>query len=151
VICVDSSVAAKWVLSEADADKAVALYEDAARARERVVAPPLLPIEVTNIVWQRVRRQMVTLADAEEILRRFLAFRVTLLSPGTLHHDALRIAASYFLPATYDAYYVALAQQIDAALWTADARLLNTLDGRLTFVQPLSSYRPATAGREGGR
>jgi predicted nucleic acid-binding protein len=145
VICVDSSVAAKWILSEEDADKALALYDEAARAREPVVAPALLPIEVTNIVWQRVRRRMLELADAEEILRRFLAFRVTLLSPGTLHHDALQVAASHALLATYDAYYIALAQQLDVVLWTADARLLHTLAGRLPFVQPLSRYQPADA------
>jgi predicted nucleic acid-binding protein len=37
VICVDASVAAKWVLPEEHTDKALTLYHDTAGAREMVI------------------------------------------------------------------------------------------------------------------
>ncbi len=36
-------------------------------------------------------------------------------------------AAHYKLPAAYDAQYLALAEWMKMDLWTADARLINTL------------------------
>ncbi|MGI8826522.1 MAG: type II toxin-antitoxin system VapC family toxin [Chloroflexota bacterium] len=145
MIGVDASVAAKWVLHEAHAETAAALYDDAARVREAVVAPSLLPIEVTNILWQRVRRHLLTREEADDALTRFLAFRVRLVSPDTIHRDALTLAAVYALPAVYDAHYLALAQQLDITLWTDDQRLLNTLGGQLAFVRSLHSYQETDA------
>ena len=37
------------------------------------------------------------------------------------------IAATYHLPATYDAHYLALAEHLGVELWTADTRLVNAL------------------------
>ena len=42
------------------------------------------------------------------------------------------------LPATYDAYYLALAKRYDAALWTADNRLRKRLEGSGLRVEVLS-------------
>lgn len=140
MICVDASVAAKWILDEELTDTAAVLYDDAIRSREPIVAPQLLPIEITNILWQRVRRQLLIRAQADDALTQFLAFRVTLISPFALNHDALTLAANYALPATYDAHHLALAQQLGVTLWTDDARLLNTLGGQLSFVRSLHTY-----------
>jgi predicted nucleic acid-binding protein len=55
MICVDASVAVKWILNEENSDRANALYRAAMRTGETIVAPPLLPLEVTNILRQRMR------------------------------------------------------------------------------------------------
>ena len=59
-VCVDASVAAKWVLPEEHRDKALTLYEDCQRIDTVVVAPPHLPIEVTNVIRRRVARRLIT-------------------------------------------------------------------------------------------
>jgi predicted nucleic acid-binding protein len=141
LICVDASVAAKWVLDEPLSDMARALYDDASANEEPTVAPSLLPIEMTNILWQRVRRGLLTMPQADEALARFLAFPITLALPASLHRDALFVSSTYLLPATYDAHYVALAQQLGATLWTDDQQLVKALDGQLGFVRALSDYR----------
>src|SRR5579885_2925801 len=139
MIVVDASVAAKWVLTEQHSDKAEALHDACARAGEPIVAPPL-PIEITNILRQRMRREGLPLADAVVLLQRFLAFPVTLAAPAQLHQDALILAETHNLPAVYDAHYIALAQALGCDLWTADQRLVNAVADQLPFVKWIGAY-----------
>jgi predicted nucleic acid-binding protein len=141
VIVVDASVAAKWVLAEPHSDKAEALHLACARAAEPIAAPPLLPIEVTNILRQRMRREGLALTDAVLLLQQFLAFPVALVAPAHLHEDALVLAETYNLPAVYDAHYVALAQALGCDLWTADRRLVSALASQLPFVKWIGAYQ----------
>jgi predicted nucleic acid-binding protein len=144
VICVDSSVGAKWVLPEEHSEQALDLYQQASQAGQEVVAPPLLPIEVCNILRQRVRRGLLTSEDARRALDRFLDFPIRLAAPSRPHSSALALADQYDLPAAYDAYYLSLAGDLGARLWTADRRLLRAIEGRLPFVSWIGDYQPAT-------
>lgn len=144
MICVDSSVAAKWVLPEEHSEQALDLYQQVTQAGQEVVAPPLLPIEVCNILRQRVRRGHPTSEDATLALDRFLEFPVRLAAPSRPHSRALALAAQYDLPAVYDAYYLSLARELGTRLWTADRRLLRAIEGRLSFVSWIGDYRPGT-------
>jgi predicted nucleic acid-binding protein len=146
MICVDASIAAKWVFAEELQQEAEALYQETVASGERIVAPPLFPIEVTNIVRQRMRRAkrpgepILSLAEARQHLERFLSFSVELRLPPHLHKHALELAATHGLPAVYDAHYVALAQMIGCELWTADRNLVNTLQNKLPFVRWIGDY-----------
>jgi predicted nucleic acid-binding protein len=146
MICVDASVAAKWVFAEELSDQAEALYRRAVTTGERIIAPPLLPVEVTNVIRQRMRRAKspgeppLSLVEATAIRERFRNFPVQLAMPAELHQRALELADAYGLPAVYDAYYLALAQLLGCAFWTADQNLVNTLQDRLPFVRWLGHY-----------
>jgi len=148
MICVDASLAAKWVFGEELQQQAEALYQETIVAGERIVAPPLLPIEVTNIVRQRMRRAkqpgepILSLAEARQHLERFLTFSVELRLPPGLHQRALELAHAHGLPAVYDAHYVALAQLLDCPLWTADRSLVGAVQEKLPFVRWIGDYRP---------
>lgn len=144
MICVDSSVAAKWMLPEEHSEQALDLYQQVTQAGQEVVAPPLLPIEVCNILRQRVRRGLLTSEDATRALDRFLDFPVRLAAPSRPHSRALALADRYDLPAVYDAYYLSLAQKLRVRLWTADRRLLRAIEGRLPFVSWIGDYRSGT-------
>ncbi len=143
MIGVDASVAGKWVLPEDYTTQALALVHVAVQADEWIVAPPLLPFEVTNILRQRMRRRGMPLLDAEQALVEFATFPVTLISSDELHRHALSIAEVYGFPAAYDAHYVALAQILECELWTDDRRLINAVSHRLAFVKWIGDY---TAG-----
>ncbi len=143
MICVDASVAAKWVFVEEHSPEARALLRTALQSMEPIIAPPLLPSEVANIIRQRQRRGQLELDDARAILASFLALPIALLSPETLYDRALILAHEYDLPAVYDAQYIALAELLGAALWTADRRLARSLGGGLPFVHVLANWRPA--------
>jgi predicted nucleic acid-binding protein len=108
-----------------------------------MVAPALMPIELTNILRQRMRRQPpMSLMEARARLAQFLAMPINLATPSGLYDRALELAANHNLPSAYDALYVALAEHLGCELWTADERLINNLRGRLGFVKGIASYTP---------
>jgi predicted nucleic acid-binding protein len=144
VICVDASVAIKWVLNEERSDKARALYGAALEADELIVAPNLLPLEVTNILRQRMRGEDgLSLTEAARQLDVFLALRIEFHNPTGLHYQALVLADALGLPATYDAHYLALAEHLGCELWTDDQRLIRQVGSSLPFVRWIGDY-PAT-------
>lgn len=140
MICIDASVAAKWLFEEEDSDKADALYHACVSADVPLVAPPLLPIELTSIVRRRMVRDRLSLEQASEVLEHFLSFPVSVIMPDRLHQTALTLAATYNLPAAYDAHYLALCQLLGCAFWTNDQSLVNMLGNRLAFVRRLGDF-----------
>lgn len=140
MICADASVAAKWSFVEEYSGEARALLRDALAQQEPIVAPPLLPSEVANIIRQRMRQGQVQLDEARALLAQFLALPISLQTPQTLYDQSLVLADQHNLPAVYDAHYVALAELLGATLWTADQRLLRALGGRLPFVRWIGDY-----------
>ena len=140
MICVDASVAAKWVLAEDDSDTALALYRG--QAAGEVIAAPFLPVEVTNAIWRRVARGSLTRSEADEALADFLEFDLELATPSGIYRAAIGLADRFARPAVYDMLHVALAQIAGCELWTADLHLLNALGGQLRFVKPLAMFSP---------
>jgi predicted nucleic acid-binding protein len=140
MICIDASVAAKWVFIEEDSDLARAAFRG--HEDSGIIAPAFMPAEVTNSIRRRVARGLMTNEEGERALDLFLSFEVTLSIDAAVHVEALRLAHRYGRPAAYHMHYVALAQIAGCDLWTADERLLNAVGGRLGFVKPLSVYKP---------
>lgn len=140
MICVDSSVAAKWSFVEEHSIQARALLRVALEQHDLIIAPPLLLSEVANVIRQRRRQGRLDLDEARALLAQLLAVPVSLQAPETLYDRALVLAEQYSLPAIYDALYVALAEIRDVTLWTADQRLLRALGGRLSFVRWIGDY-----------
>jgi predicted nucleic acid-binding protein len=137
MICVDASVAVKWIVEEEHTDRALALYFDASRADEVIVVPSLLPIEVTNILRKKMRQEGLTRERATALLDLFLNFSIAIYNPVGLYRQALVLADTYSLPAIYDAHYLALAQRLDCDLWTDDRKLTQI---NLPFVRRIGDY-----------
>ncbi|MDQ3227362.1 MAG: type II toxin-antitoxin system VapC family toxin [Chloroflexota bacterium] len=141
MICLDASVAVKLLLDEERSDQARGLFRGVRRAGEAIVGPPLLPLEVTNILRQGIRPTGgISLAEAIVHLDDFLALPIEIHDPPRLHHQALALAAAHGLPATYDAHYLALAQHFGCDLWTDDLRLLRQVGDSLPFVRSLGEF-----------
>ncbi len=141
MIVVDASVAAKWVLPEQHSERALAFVTSCMQTGQAVIAPPLLPFEIANILRQRMVRQGLALVDADRLMADFLDFPVTLAPSAGLHQRALAIAEAHALPAAYDAHYLALAEAQGCVLWTDDRRLLRLLGGALPFAQEIANYQ----------
>ncbi len=143
-VVVDASVAVKWVLPEEHTDRAHALMAASTQARQRIVGPPHLTVEVVNAIYQRRRRgapsERLNEAEADQALARFLAFPLALLNPPPLYSHAFAFARTHGLSNVYDSAYVVLAQLLHTTLWTADETLLNALGTAAPWVRSISAY-----------
>lgn len=144
-IIIDANIALKWVLNESDSNLAEALLIELNRKGIVMYAPALLTYEVTNILYQHVRKGTITLEKAKEAIKDVLStgLKVEFAQDTTLNIKALELAQRFNLPATYDAHYLALAEREQCELWTADRRLWNSIRGKLPWVRWLGDYHPA--------
>ena len=117
-ICVDASVAVKWVLPEDDSDEALRLW----RSSGELWSPDLLLIECANAIRHRVEHGPLEAEDAVRLLRALLGVDLNLLSSREIAEEALGIALQTGLT-VWDACYVVVARGVGAELWTADHQL----------------------------
>lgn len=139
-VCVDASVAVKWVLPEEHSEQALVLYEDAIESGQTVIGPPHLPVEVTNAIWRQVARGLMSNVEGREALSIFNRFQVALQIPGDLLERGFDIARQHKRPTVYDTLYVALAEIKGCTLWTADMKLLNALGKKASWVRWIGDY-----------
>ena len=64
-VIVDASVAAKWLLSEPDSERALALLGEWSEGRLDGLAPAILPAEVASTLWKRAIRGLIPAQTAE--------------------------------------------------------------------------------------
>ncbi len=116
MIVVDSSVAFKWIVEEAGSASAAALIG------EDLIAPDLLLAECGNAMWKLLAKGHVDEGHALASLATLDRF--VRLVPATEHAlRAFTIAAGLNHP-VYDCYFLAVAEQFQCELITADVRLI---------------------------
>ena len=140
-IVVDSSVMAKWVLPEADSPQAQAIIAEAARTGNRLIVLDLVYPEVTNAIWKRHYRGLISLDEARLLLDKLLACPVHVEPAYRLLRPGLEIAAKY-RRAAYDALFVALAQDLGLGGVTADEPLHNAVHGDFPSIVLLRDWKP---------
>ena len=131
---VDASIAIKWLVEEDHSREADQLLTAWDRDNTRVTAPHLLPTEVANGLYQRVRRGHLSLATAVQLAAAFLEKDIALVQSVHIHLRAMRIASELAQNAAYDAHYLALAESLDCDLWTADRRFHQAATGSFPRV-----------------
>lgn len=136
VVIVDASFALKWVLLEEHSDKAITLLDRWTSERKAVIAPALFTYEVTNIIYRRVVRNLLTYEEAMQALTDLFSEGISLnfSQYEEISKQAMRLAHRYGLPASYDAHYLALAARENCEYWTADIRLWNVVKSKLSWV-----------------
>jgi predicted nucleic acid-binding protein len=149
---VDASVVIKRLIPEDYSEQARALFTDCLQNGQPLFAPPLLPSEVTNVLYQRTRRQAntISVSDAEQALALFLLLPIRLEASPDLYPRALAFARTHGLRATYDSVYVALAQILGVEVWTADERLVRDVGTTAPWVHWIGNY-PLPQSARGSR
>lgn len=133
-ICVDANIIVRLVAPDPDRD-IQPMWQQWRVSGAEIIAPTLLRFEVVNAIHRRQVAGQISRSLAEDLVSTALDMPITYINEPWLHLDALRLAGSLGLPASYDAHYVALAQHFGATLWTADKRLYNAVHAHLDFVR----------------
>ena len=144
VVVVDTSLVLKWILKEADSDKAIALLIQWGNEQVEMFAPALLAYEVANILYQDVRKGKYSIDRARESLKDVVTKGIVFdfSADLALSMRALDFAYRFNLPASYDSHYLALAEREECELWTADRRLQRAVKGELDWIRTLDDYSP---------
>lgn len=134
----DSSVAFKWLVPEVDTDKALRLRDDYNNAVHELLAPDILPAEVTHALTRAERQGRITPAVGA---RLFVDLSKTL---PPLHSHLSLLPRAYELSSqmrlgVYDCLYVALAEREKCELVTSDTTLVRNLQARFPFIRALST------------
>jgi predicted nucleic acid-binding protein len=138
-LVLDASVAAKYLIPEVDSENAKALLNQWREGRISLLAPEILPAEVANVLWKKVRRGEVLSEEAEALYLDFQQVQVPLTPINELVEAALRLAMRHG-HSVYDGLYVALAQMTGRKLITADEKLFNTIIGEFRQVYLLRHW-----------
>ena len=145
LLVIDSSVVAKWLFLEPLTDQALAVRRDWELSKIDLIAPELMLVEVSNIIWKKQRSKLITEEEGTNVLTNLLALEIPTVEQQTLLPRAYSLA-KLFDRTVYDALYVALAEAMGARFITADLRLCNAVGLSLGFVQYLDSYQNSADG-----
>jgi predicted nucleic acid-binding protein len=124
----DASVALKWALPEADSTKALALRAQAEQRVHQLIAPDVFPVEVAHALTRAERKGILVPPQASILLADMLAASPMLRPSMPLLARAVRLSSQYRI-GVYDGLYIALAEEEDCELVTADERLVRTMQG----------------------
>ena len=126
-VVVDANLVVALVLPLPYSDQAVARFAAWKQAGVDLLAPVLFEYEVIAVLRKAVVAGLLTTGLAGEAMRSILALHVQCVLPTLeLHSRALYWAECLGHTKTCDAHYLALAEQRQAELWTADRRLANS-------------------------
>ena|SRR3989304_2986621 len=136
----DSSVAFKWAIREADTDKALRLRDEARKGAHEFLAPDIFPIELGHALTRAERQGRIVPPDG------WAAWLAVMADAPVLHASLSLIARAYAISSQerigiYDCLYVALADREQCELVTADDKLVNVLQRHYSFITHLSSLR----------
>ena len=123
-VIVDASVAAKWLLSEPDSERALALLGEWSEGRLDGLAPAILPAEVASTLWKRAIRGLIPVETAQLLFDKFSDLKFPLEPIEDSIATALELALRYRHP-VYDCLYAALALRKRWDIVTADERFFN--------------------------
>jgi predicted nucleic acid-binding protein len=104
-----------------------------------IVAPCHLAFEAASVIRNRIHRAEVTAEVGQLAFEALLAQNIELIHPMGLVERAWEMAEQFNRPTVYDAYYLALGEELGCELWTADRRLHRAVHDVLPWVKLLHS------------
>lgn len=123
-VVLDSSVALKWVLAEPDSAEALQLRANFRSLVHELISPDFFPIEVAHALTRAERQRRIPAGTGWGLWQKVMSDCPTLMSWQALMPRAFDLSSRMRI-GVYDCVYVALAEQEQCRVVTADQRLLN--------------------------
>ncbi len=134
----DASVAAYWVLRNPLQAKALKLRAEYQQNIHELIAPAHFPGEIASALTKAERQKLIPVGDARRHIADVFSTPPILYPLHPLFYRAVDIS-SQTRTGFYDCLYVALAEQENCELVTADDKLINALQGQFPFILALAS------------
>jgi predicted nucleic acid-binding protein len=134
----DTSDAFKWLVPEADSDKANRLRDEFRAATHELIAPDFFHVELAHALTRAERQGRIAVGDASLLWSDAMTTPPDLVPSLSLTGRAIAISAPHRV-AVYDCVYVALAEQEGCEFVTADDRLVKVLQPQFLFIRSLAS------------
>jgi predicted nucleic acid-binding protein len=134
----DSSIAVKWVIAEADTPAAVQLRDDFVHGVHELISPDVFPLEVAHAIVKAERQGRINPGDGALFLTDVLTTLPNLEQGLSLLPRAFLVATTARI-GVYDCLYVALAEREQCDFVTADDRLIRNLQPQFQFIKSLAN------------
>jgi predicted nucleic acid-binding protein len=145
-ICVDASFMVALLVPESFSHTALKHWEEWIIGDMQIVAPALLWYEVISALYRKALRNLITWEDSQAAQAQFLVLDIAYQEPQGLPLRAVELAKFFQRPNTYDAFYLALAENLDCQLWTADERLFNSVQKNFQNIRWLGNLPTPVIG-----
>lgn len=109
--------------------------------KEHLTAPRLFRSEITAVIRKVVYQQRMTPEQGRVMLSQLLIYPVQFHEDDALLKEAYELAVRFNRPRAYDTQYMALAERLDCEFWTADERLVNSIQGHFSRIRWLGNWR----------
>jgi len=127
-LVIDANIGLKALLRHADSAKASQLRDDFRRGIHQLLAPELYLLEIGNVLVQEARSGAITQAELPAVYADFIKHLPVIHNSSSFFHRAYSIALT--VPVSmYHATYLALAEQENCPLLTADMKLAKAATG----------------------
>jgi predicted nucleic acid-binding protein len=123
IYVLDSNVAVKWVRTEALSDKAQLLRDDFKNNVHELLSPDIFPAEVIHALTRAERQNRISPPEGGKLFADIMSTPPRFFSYQPLIPRAYVIASQAKI-GVYDCLYVALSEQENCQLVTADDRLI---------------------------
>lgn len=133
----DASVGMKWILPEADSDRAMALQDDFEKNVHELLAPDTFPVEIAHGLTRAERRGTIQPAKSATVFSWFLMTLPEIQASLPLLPRAYDLSSQARI-GVFDCLYVALAEREQCEIVTADVRLAQLFPSRTVLLSALA-------------
>ena len=145
-VCVDASLIVKWEVPEEYDDLADMFQRECGEKGIAFIAPDFVFAEASSGIRRQVFRGLIPVINGLAAIAALSRVPIKRYTCYDLYLDAWLIAHTYNRSKMYDCYYLALAEQRDCDLWTADEKFFNSV-GAHPHLKHIRDFTPGALGR----